>query len=77
MTSVGYKTKGGSMDVADWRTVIEKDFPPMGEITSATLEEIEREAHRYRGGVRISTNRVWTDAEYEERRRKVLAEPLP
>jgi hypothetical protein len=65
------------MEMADWREVIDKDFPEMGEVTPETLEEIEREGHRYRGGVRLSTKRVWTDAEYEERRRKVLAEPLP
>ena len=49
----------------------------MGEVTSETLAEIEREGHRYRGGVRVSTKRVWTDAEYEDRRRRVLSQPLP
>ncbi|MCX7429119.1 MAG: hypothetical protein NTW96_26275 [Planctomycetia bacterium] len=65
------------MGMVDWRTVIEKDFPAMGEVTSETLEEVEREAGRYRGGVRISTARIWIDAEFEERRRKVLATELP
>lgn len=65
------------MAITDWRMVIKKDFPEMGEVTSETLEEIEREGFRYRGGVRISSKRVWTDAEFESRRRKVLSEPLP
>ena len=57
--------------------MIEMDFPEMGEVTTEALEEIEREGHHYRGGVRMSTKRVWTDAEYEERRRKVLSDSLP
>ena len=36
------------MELADWRTVIEKDFPEIGEATSETIENIEREgAIRY------------------------------
>jgi hypothetical protein len=65
------------MEMADWRTMIEKDFPEIGEVTSETLEKIAREGHYYRGGVRISTKRLWTNAEYEERRRKVLSGSLP
>ena len=65
------------MEMQDWHAVIEKDFPPMGEVTSETLAKIERDGYHYRGGVRISTKRVWTDAEYENRRRKVLSQPLP
>lgn len=65
------------MEMLDWHAVIDKDFPEMGEVTQETLEQIEDEAHRYRGGVRVSTKRVWTDAEYEERRRQVLSADLP
>jgi hypothetical protein len=68
-------SKGDEMELADWRTVIEKDFPEMGEVTSETLEGID--GHRLRCGVRISTKRIWTNTEYEERRQKVLSELLP
>ncbi len=65
------------MELVDWRTVVEKDFPEIGEMTLETIVNTEREGHSHRGDVRISTNRVWTDVEYESRRRKVLSEPLP
>lgn len=62
---------------ATWEELIYEDFPEMGRVTNKTLETIKREGYRFRGGVRISTGRIWIDGEYEDRRKKVLSEPLP
>ncbi|ODS36388.1 hypothetical protein BEH94_12070 [Candidatus Altiarchaeales archaeon WOR_SM1_SCG] len=34
-------------------------------------------ANRFRGGVRISTGRFYTEEEWENKRNKVLSTPLP
>jgi hypothetical protein len=61
----------------DWRKLIETDFPESGEITEETRERTVREARRFRGSVRVSEGRFPTDAEYEERRKKILNKKLP
>lgn len=65
------------MALPDWREVVKTDFPEMGVITEKTKERIEKHRRCFRGGVRISTGRIWEDAKYEERRTKVLRTPLP
>jgi hypothetical protein len=61
----------------DWRELIEKDFPKSGKITEETRNHTVREARRFRGSVRVSVGRFPTDAEYEERRKKILNKKLP
>jgi len=60
----------------EWNQVMETDFPRI-VITQKTKETTLRESTRYRGNVRISTGRFWTDEEYEERRKRILNTPLP
>jgi hypothetical protein len=61
----------------DWREVLTTDLPRGVPVTRKTVEMIREQSQRYRGGMRISTGRIWTDADYEKRRAKVLATPLP
>ena len=65
------------MSLLKWRDVIKRDFPEMGPITSETKRRILLDRRRFRGGVRISTGRIWESAEYEQRRKRVLDTPLP
>jgi hypothetical protein len=65
------------MALLSWREVIRKDFPEMGPITAETKRRILKNRRRFRGGVRISTGRVWDTVEYEDRRKRVLNTPLP
>ncbi len=65
------------MKLKDWREVITTDFPKAGLITDRTIGMVKSESHRFRGGMRISTSRIWTDKEYEDYRSKVLKTPLP
>lgn len=65
------------MPLPNWRDVIKRDFPEMGPVTSETKERILQDRRRFRGGVRISTGRIWESAEYEKRRKRVLDTPLP
>lgn len=65
------------MPLPNWRDVIKRDFPEMGTITGETKRRILGNRRRFRGGVRISTGRIWESAEYEQRRKRVLETPLP
>ncbi len=65
------------MRLKDWREVLTTDLPRGVPVTRKTVEMIREQSQRYRGGMRISTGRIWTDADYEKRRAKVLATPLP
>lgn len=57
--------------------LIRKDYPELGPITDDTIEQIETDRHRFRGGFRNYVGRVWTNAKYEARRRRVLSSRLP
>lgn len=65
------------MRLKDWREVLTADLPGSVPVTRKTVEMVCEQSRRYRGGMRISTGRIWTDAEYEKRRAKILATPLP
>jgi hypothetical protein len=70
--------KGTKMDTdQNWRKLIETDFPKSEGITGEARERTIREANRFRGSVRVSTGRFPTDAEYEERRKRILSKKLP
>jgi len=60
----------------DWRDVINEDFPKM-EITQETVENVRMTQRGYRVSARVATGRVYTSAEYEAKRAKILATPLP
>jgi len=64
----------------DWREVINQDFPSVGPITDKTVRVIQECASSGRYGrysAREAMGKIWTDRDYEERRRRVLATPLP
>lgn len=65
------------MSLRNWNDLVREDYPEMGPVTEETIEKIEQNRHRFRGGMRISTGRIWKDDEYEKRRRKVLNTQLP
>lgn len=46
-------------------------------ITKESIDFILKEASRFRGGVRLSIGRIWTNKEYDERRKRILGTPLP
>lgn len=65
------------MKLKDWREVLTEDLPRVATVTLKTVEMALRQGQRYRGSMRISTGRIWTDEEYEKQRAKILATPLP
>jgi hypothetical protein len=64
----------GSNNWVDW---IDVDFPETEPVTSKTVSETKRLSSKFRGNVRISTGRIWTDEEYQQYRDKILNTPLP
>lgn len=56
---------------------LDKKIPDRGPITKAVIDYILKEAGRFRGGVRLSTGRIWTNKEYDERRKRILSTRLP
>jgi hypothetical protein len=73
----GTSKGGGGVKLKDWREVLTADLPGGAPVTRKTVEMVREHSRRYRGGMRISTGRIWIDADYEKRRAKVLATPLP
>ena len=61
----------------NWRRLINRAEPSMGEVTKESVDCAKDNAKRFRGSMRMSTGRVWTDKEIEERRQYVLNTPLP
>lgn len=56
--------------IGPWQDTVNVEFPRPGRITRETIVTTERESARFRGSVRISTGKIYTDAEYEQRRRQ-------
>jgi hypothetical protein len=65
------------MAAYDWKKLIDVDMPRMGPITDTVRVRTQEEAARFRGNVRISTGRFYTDDELLRRRARALATPLP
>jgi hypothetical protein len=65
------------MDKKEFNRLVDEDFPDPGPITDKVREITQKESGRFRGSVRLSLGRFWTDKEYEEYRKKVLNTPLP
>ncbi len=59
------------------RKIIDKEFPMPRAITERARRVTLRNAHRFRGSVRITCGRFYTDEEYEAKRERILAKPLP
>ena len=56
---------------------LDKKMPVRSPITKEVISCILNEASRFRGGVRLSIGRIWTNKEYDERRKRILNTPLP
>lgn len=65
------------MATQGWRDLINVDMPSIGPVTSKTIQCTGKYAGRVRGSARISSGRIFTDAEIEARRKKVLKRRLP
>jgi len=63
--------------LAEMRGIIERDYQTRCTATESSLDQMRRQAPRYRGSVRLSTCRVWTEEAYNERRKRELAIPMP
>lgn len=57
--------------------LIDKDFPNFQPVTENIREVVKVNSMRHRGSVRICNGLFWTEEEYQSRRDKVLATPLP
>lgn len=66
--------KGRAMKT--WAEYINDDMPKRGPVTKESIECTLKEARRFRGSVRLSTGRLWTDEDFEARRNRVLNIPL-
>lgn len=63
--------------VRKWQDVVDTDFPEMAPITEQTVDDAVLNGSRFRGSVRISTGRIWTDKDFQARRERVRNTPLP
>jgi hypothetical protein len=65
------------MDTKKLVDLVDRDFPESGPVTSEARDAAKKLAGRFRGSVRVSTGRFWTDEEYQRHRAAVLRTPLP
>ncbi len=65
------------MKLHGWRDVLTSDFPSAKPVTQKTVDLVLKEGRRFRGSMRVSTGRIWTDRDFEQFRAKVLNTPLP
>ncbi len=59
------------------KNIIESAYPDFTPVTNATKRINEKNSSRFRGSVRMSTGRFYTDADYEAKRKIILSTPLP
>ncbi len=59
-----------------WNKVLESDFPKI-EITEETKHVTRENSVRFRGSMRLSTGKFFTDQEYEEYHERILNTSLP
>lgn len=59
------------------KSVIDRSPPVPKKVTKKTREKTMIEADRFRGSVRISSGKFYTDEEFEDRKRRVFNTPLP
>ena len=65
------------MKLKGWRDVLTIDFPKATTVTQKTVDLALKEGRRFRGSMRVSTGRIWTDRAFERFRTKVLNTLLP
>ena len=59
------------------RSVIDVPLPTPKKVTAKSKELTIKESHRFRGSVRITCGKFYTDEEFESRRKRILSTPLP
>jgi hypothetical protein len=67
----------GGVKLKGWRDVLNVDFPESRPVTKSTVSLAKKEGRRFRGSMRVSTGRIWTERNYEKFRQRVLSTPLP
>ena len=65
------------MDENELIRLIDKDVPEIGSITQEMVQCTLAYSNQFRGSVRASTGKIYTDEEYAARRDRVLGTPLP
>ena len=65
------------MNAREKANVLDERLPLLGKVTLDTIAETKRLNSRFRGSVRVSTGRVYTDDEFQARRKRVLNTKLP
>jgi len=55
------------------RDIVEADFGPL----RINREQVQKFSLRHRGSVRLSSGRYYTEEEFEDRKKKILKDPLP
>jgi hypothetical protein len=73
----GVSEGDAGMKLKEWRDVLTADFPSMKPVTQNTVDLALKEGRRFRGSMRVSTGRIWTDRDFERFRTRVLNTPLP
>ena len=53
--------------ISDWKQYINRDMPDIGPITDDTVACTSENAARFRSSARISSSRIMTDVEFQER----------
>ncbi len=66
-----------ALKLKSWKEVVAADFPAPGPITDKAVDAAKRDGKRFRGSMRVSTGRIWTDRAFERFRQKALNTPLP
>ena len=55
------------------RDIVDADFGPL----KIDREKVKKFSFSHRGSVRFSVGKYYTNEEFEERKKRVLSEPLP
>lgn len=77
MATILIEWKGNTMVANDWKNAIKRNLPKIGPITNKTISCTLENAGRFRGAVRASMGRIWTNKDFEARRKRVLNTRLP
>jgi len=68
---------GGEIPVKKWQDVIDEKLPGIGPVDDKFRQLVKRESNRYRGSIRLSIGRFYTDKEFTARKQKNARMKLP
>jgi hypothetical protein len=63
--------------VKKWQDVIDDKLPGIGTVDDKFRQRVKKESNRYRGSIRLSTGRFYTDDEFTARKQKIARMKLP